>query len=504
MVAASIAIGCGGPGASGDDAEGGESTAGPIDLPTPDFLEPASGELTIPTTRALDIRFDINADPGVTRLVVDGDSVGTLTVPSRVGVIGDGVLQLFIRGAMVAGVHSLALRTPDSVETESSEAVTLFIESVSEPQLRWEAGTTLDHGDALVLGPGAGEAAALGLVIDDGDVAHVRVWAPLGAGWDTAHSRTVGLPGYVPGGTAAGIAIARRLDGGAQRLRVAWRVGSPGTAIDRVEVDWAGDDDGAPVRAFVPDPTWLGAREWTTIDAPLLAGELVLARITALVDAEGAHPGDHTLARLPWSAADTVLPQLVALGPVDVEGVAPVFDTLPAPMIPIGLRLEQTRPAILEIDPVSSAVNLQTSDAMTDDPRWAEVDGPLVTVLGAFRSRFVAGLRRGGTAVLVAAIDDGGGDGGWVRWIELPDDAVASGPIAAAVIDGSVALLVPRGAADTIAITISSETPTVAALGGAACDALVAGPPGVDDAADRVVVACLRERALQLGSVVVE
>ena len=469
----------------------------------PDFLEPANGEIQLETTRFSDLTLDVNASVGATRLLIDGESVGTLTSSSRVGVLADGQLQLFVRGAMVSGVHTLQLRTPDEVETEESEPVSVLVDPAAAPTLRWEAGESLALGESLV--PGATpQGAALGLLIESDGTSSLRVWQARAHGWDTTRSRTVALPGYVRSGVDAAVAIAGRLDGDLASLRVAWRVGDPGTAIATVEVDWMTDDQATEVVGFAPDPAWLGAREWTAIGRPLLAGDLVLAEVTALTDSEHPHPGDQTLAATRWSSVELSTPQIVAVGAVDLLGAQLALDSLPGTSTSIGLRLGRVQPAVLEVDGNSSALGLRPTHAIVDDPRWGEVDGPLLTALGAFGSRIVAGLHRDRNAVLLAWIDDSGANEATVRRVALPDDALAAGSMAVALVSGAVVLLVPRGNADMVAITTTSDAPDTQTLVGLACDAVAAARTAPGNEAASVAVACLHARSLDTVSLGVE
>lgn len=497
-----IALACNVP--SAPDAADESSTGGPVDLPTPDFLEPPGGELHIEITRIDDVRLEVNANVGVTRLEVDGKSRGTLTSPSTIGAFDEGRLQLYVRGAMVAGLHTMLLRTPDAIATETSEPVTVFLDPVTPPALAWEPGAALDEGDALVIG--GGEAGTpLGLVIDDAAGPRLRAWAPAGSGWATDASRTLVLPGHVVDGrtSIADVALARRTDElAAERLRVAWRIGAPGTGIGVVEVAWADVDDGLAITGFAPDPSWLGTREWVEIGRPFLAGELVLAEVTAPLDSEAPRPGDQALAHAPFSTTVLDVPRLVPLGAVDAVGTMHALDTLPGPNVALAVRVDHIRPAVLDVDPITGALGLRaTLDA--SEMRWSETSGPLVTALGAFSSRIVAALDREGEAVTIAWIDDSGRNETLLRRVEL-DGAAAAGPLSAALVAGSVVLLVPRGADDMLAIPTTSTSPVVQTLGGAACDVAVAGRGDPADGASRVGVACLRERSLVVGALVVE
>lgn len=475
-----------------------EST-GAIDLPMPDFLEPANGEVKLDADRIQDVTLDVSAQAGVTRLVLDGESVGTLAAGSTIGELEDHALRLFVRGALVPGAHSLAMRTPDAVDTELSDVVAVFIQPVAVPTWRFESDSaSVAVGDALVVGP-SGPAAALGLVVDDGTTSSLRAWPPDADGWDLDAPRDLALPGHAAAGADAAVAIEHRPGAdGDDRLRVAWTIGRPGMGIGVVEVDWANSDDGVLRSGFTPDATWLGTREWSEIGRPLLAGPLVIAEVTALVDSEQAHPGDAVLAFAPFSSLDHVAPQQLPVGAVDLDRLGHVLGSIPSEAIAIGLRVDHLRPAILEVENTGS-LRFRPSDAVIDDARWDDVEGPLLTATGAFHSRIVAGLHRDRDALVLAWFDDGGSNEPTIRTVAFPDAALATGTPTLALVDGIAVVLVPRGDADALAVTMASDSPVVQTLSGAACDGLAAPRADVGNADARVELACLRARELSVG-----
>ncbi len=474
-----------------------DTTAAPVDLPTPDFLEPPGSELHIDITRTGDVLLDVDVNAGVTRLEIDEHNVGTLTTPSSIGVLDAASLRLYVRGAMIAGLHSMLLRTPDPVATETSELVTVFLDAVPVPTFAWAEDAMLGEGDALIVA-GGDAAVPLGLVVDDIAGPTLVAWAPDGSGWAADRSRTVALPDHVVTGPVADVALAL-----GERLRVAWRLGSPGTGIGVVEVDWDADDSGVPIQGFVPDERWLGMREWIEIRRPMFAADLLLAEIVAPIDTEAPRPGDRTLATTRFSATSLDEPRLLPFGSIDIVGATAALDTLPGPTAALAVRLDHVLPTVIEIDRQTAALGRRPTKIDATEPRWNETDGAMVTALGAFSSRIVAALDRDGDAVVVGWLDDSARTEPAVRRIELPAGAVASGPLVAAMVDGAVVLLVPRGAEDVLAIPTTSTSPTVQTLG-VACDVVVAGRGEPEDAAERVGVACLRERSLVVGALVVE
>lgn len=491
---AACALGCG----AAPPAEGGteDGSTGAVDLPSPDFIGPLDGALELPSTHATGVVLDIDAEPGITQLEIDERNVGTLGIGSSIGVLAQRTLTLFVRGGLVPGTHRLVMRTPDAVETEASDPVMITIVDAAAPALVWESGDALDSGEALVVGAGV-EAAALGLVIVDGGATRVRAWPPGAAGWATDRPRDVAMPGYTHLDAGAAVALSRHVVDDVDRLRVAWRLGTPGDGIAITDVAWDGDDGGDVVVGFVPDASWLGAREWTEIGRPHLVGPLVLAEVLALVDSEQSHPGERTVAFARWSAAGLPIPQVLPIGAEDLDALAAVLDLRPEVEVSLGGRFAGVRPGRLEIG-ADGAVRVPPLRTNLDDPRWGDIDGPLVTSVSAFGSRIVAGLEPGRASVLVAWIDDSGDGSPVLRSVGLPDDTPATGALALARIGGAIAVLVPRGAADMVAIATSDGSAPPATMIGATCDSIVT-PPRQDETIASVEVACLRDGALSFG-----
>lgn len=489
-----------------DDGGSSDDTGGPVDLPTPDFVEPATGEVAIVTTRRNDLVLEVRVDVGVTRLWIDGSPVGTLTSDPRVGSLQSESLALRLRGAMLAGIHTLQLQTPDAVETEASDEVTVTIEAPPDADLSYEPGEPIAEGDGLVVGSGQG-GAVLALVIDTGGTSTLRAWPAVGDRWDTERSSDFVLDGHVPRGRDARVAVSP-MQG--DTVRAAWVAGQPGTSIATSDAVW-GEAATAPRLGFRTGP-WLAGREWIAIERPLLAGPLVLAEIHAPVDTESPRPGDHVIASVPWADFVDRTPAVVPLTGVDLDLGRVVIDTLAIDASVIGLRRASSEPILLEIDASSGSLALFDSAASPSDARWQGVAGPLVTTRGAFDSRFVAGLDDDGTAIVTARIDDGGKSPPVVSRIALPEGRPATAAIAGTVVDGRVIVLVPRGAGGLVAIEISAPEATPRLLD-AACDAVAAVPIVEDAAMDAsddaaggaaIDVACLTARALSIGRLIVD
>lgn len=501
------ALACGGPGGVGDD-DGGSSddTGGPVDLSSPDFIEPASGEVSIATTRIDDLVLEVRADVGVTRLWIDGVSVGTLTGNSRLGVLESESLALRLRGAMLSGIHTLQLQTPDAVETEASDTVTVTVQAPPDAVLAFEPGEVIAQGDALVVGSGdAG--AVMGLVNDAAGTSSLHAWPVFEERWDLTRTVELPLEGHVPRGHDARVTVASVNAATGDRVRAAWVMGQPGTAIAATELAW-GESASAAEIGFRLGP-WIEGREWVAIERPLLAGPRVLAEIQAPVDTESPRPGDRVIASVTYAELAARDPQIVPTGAIDLDLAGVVIDTLAPDAPAIGLRRAASEPVVLEVEASSGNLALKASAVDPADGRWHDVVGPLVTTRGAFDSRMVVGLASDRMAIVVARIDDGGKAPPVVSRIVLPEGRPASANLAATVVDGRVIVLVPRGTDGLVAVEVSAAeaSPRVFET---TCDAVAAVPmvsaasSDVDALAPAAVdVACLAARMLSIGRLVV-
>lgn len=478
------------PGGAGE----GDSSTGPRDQPAPNFIEPAGGELHLDIDRTVDVTLDVSVVLGVTRVELDGDSVGSLTTASRVGAMSDGSLRLFTIGAMTAGHHTLQLRTPDEVSSESSEVVDVFLEAVDSPVLAWSEGEELARGEAL-LRAGAADAGVLALRSDDAVGTTVTLLAATADGWDSTRTRTLGLPGKVMPGSDA-IAVQLRDDGAV--VRAAWVVDAPASALAVITLAW--DEPGAPspIPAMIPDPSWLGGYEWASVAAPTWVGDHLLAEVLAAVDVEQAHAGDRVIGHVRIDGDGMpAAPRKLSLPAVDHDGLVSVVDPLAerAGIDAIGLRRGGRTPIVLELDRAAGTFAARVP-AVVDDAAWSQVQPPLSTVAGAFGSRTVAALGIDGASLQLSWLDDRGGNPGAHAVATFPDDGPASAAPAAVLVGGVVVWLVPRGEAEVLAITGTEGIAAVQPLAGAHCDAIAGPRPRADAPQDAVTLACLRGGSL--------
>ncbi|HWB76587.1 MAG TPA: hypothetical protein VG755_16590 [Nannocystaceae bacterium] len=470
-----------------------ESSGGPIDLPAPDFLEPAGAELHLEVTRDVDVDLDVSGvEQGRTVLAIDGKIVGTL-LGSSLGELSSARLLLYMRGGMVPGQHTIQLSTFDDVETEGSEVVQVFLEPVAAPTIAWEAsGDALADGDALLP-----EGDVLGLVDVSLDPPQLHMWPTDARGWDRTRTRTLALPGLRTREGEGSAAVSARRAG--DRVRVAWRDGVPGAAIMAVDVAWESGDDGDPIAALVPDASWLGAREWVDVVRPVLAGDVLLAELMAPGDAEQPRPGDRVVASVVLASDTPGTPQLVQLGVVDIDRIARVVDPLIAATgssDTLLVRRDRREPIVLDVQRSSHTIRRRSSATVARNERWTALVGVPVATAAAFGSRIVAGLTNGGETLTIGLVSDRGVNE--PALVELALAPAAVGDPALAWVDGVPIVLVPRGDADALAVPITSATPSAQPLAGLACDAIVGPAHALATDEQRGEVACLRARALGL------
>ncbi|MBX7078090.1 MAG: hypothetical protein K1X88_02815 [Nannocystaceae bacterium] len=493
--AAVLAIACHGaaPSAQGEDS----SSTGPIDRPAPDFLEPAGGELHLEVDRTLDVDLDVFATPGVTRLLLDGRSLGTLAPSGPAGELADGRLRLYLRGGLVPSHHTLQLTTPDVVSKEDSEVVDVFVDPVQIPTLQWALGETIGAADALVVG-GSGERGALALI--DRAVAPVQatVLPAAGTGWDPARARTVALPELT---AAAPDAVA--IEGGAAQLTIAWLRGDPATALWLARMAWDEPTQPAAALALQLSSQWLGPYEWAELSTPLLLGDEVFAQALAPRDVETPRPGDRVIVRERLGPAGPAGdPSRLPLPTLDHDALAAVLDPLADAVgrDVFALRRDNHTLALFDRDRERELVDARASHAASDDPVWAEIQPPILQLVGALGSRTAFGLGRDGRSVQALTIDDSGATPVGAAVVPLPDDAPASGAPALALVDGAAVLLVPRGAAEIVVVTTTAGVGVAEPLAGAHCDAVAVPRSDAGNAQAAVAVACLRERTVTMAT----
>jgi hypothetical protein len=460
----------------------------------PDFSEPASGRLDVPLSRVEDVALAVlGIVPGNTRLNIDGRTRGSLDASDPVGSLSADTLTLRLRGAMVAGVHTMVLANSGGEEPLDSRTIEVHLAPVASPPVlvaEMVGEPVLGTG---VLAAGAADRSVLAILDDTIAEAPVLVVAPRAwAGWDLEAARRVSIPGYRRGPEETGLAIAvQRTAAGDDpeddRLRVAWRVGMPGTAIDLLEEAWtSADETTIGVRAFDLDPAVLGAYEHAELDRPALVGDTLVAEALAATDIEAPRPGDRTLLHARLSGAPVAIggaARIVLGDRLDLDAIGPVLDPASvevggAPLL--GARLDGRTPIVLEADPVHGRLSARPTITDGTSRALAGVEGPLASVVGAFGSRSVAGLFAGDPGrVRLVEIDDWGPGGTREHSLgpdALPDPQTATGDLAVGLVAGTAVWLVPYGADVPVhAVIGGGEEPVVQRIDALHCATIAVG-----------------------------
>ena len=486
---------------SSDADEDEDVVLEPKERPTPRFLEPANGVLVLPVTRTADIVLQVSAlTPGFTTLEIDGRSVGTLGKASEVGQLASSQLTLHMGGAMIPGRHTLQLVTPADEEPKRSTPVTvdLKVEPTGNPTLSELQGTGL-FGEALAAS-GVDESGALLLV----DETRAHVLAADGIGWSLEAVRSLELPGFHRSDTCLPAAM-RLPDEAGDRLRLAWRVGLPGSRIDVLETTFEDDAPVQIVSAFELEPALVGAVEHAALDCPALRPRAVLAELLALTDAEHPRDGDRAIVSVAFLGDGLTfgLPKRLGFGEVvDLDHLGPVIDLAAppelAPML-MGARMGQLWPVVIELDAASGTAALRAS-ARHAIPALTALEGPMAMVTGGFGSRTI--VARSDDRLSIVQIDDSTRSLPVVHELASIDER-PSGAVAAAIVGGSPLFVVPMGAdRPAYMVTSSAATPTVRQLDALRCDAVALPVARVANEHATTAVACLREGELHLATLV--
>jgi hypothetical protein len=189
--------------APGDDDVGSDESSGTTGepIPSPDFLNPAVGSFRVDADQTTpEVLVLKNALPGVTQVLLDGYSLGTLDTANPTGSLAADSLSLTLHGALTVGSHTLQLLTPSpdgplySVELEMEVAP-------ADPELTpvWSATLTpgvVGTGDRL-LSSGLGASGLLALISAADSDPEIRLYRADAGGWSTAEPIFMPLEGHV-------------------------------------------------------------------------------------------------------------------------------------------------------------------------------------------------------------------------------------------------------------------------------------------------------------------
>lgn len=474
---------------------------------TPAFLEPASGVLPVPSTRAQDIRLQVaDIDVGATALLVDGQAFGQLGRGHPFGELGEDELVIHLRGALRPGPHRLELVTQTEASVLRSGEITIEINPADAPLLVASEGTAqLDA--RVVAGFGGPVLAAL----DDRDPADPRLTVVRlqPEGWDWADARTVSIEDYVGDARdnvlALSADVTHAFDGSPDRLRVAWRQGNPGRTIALIDAAYDGADlDSFSSTAMTLSTELTGAVEYAEFYAPLLAGDVVLAPMLAATDTEVPRPGDLAVARARLSGVPATAqnPQRLSFGAAqDIDQLGIAIDLAHAEFIgsaTVSARIQGRRSVVLEIGSDDGIATVRPS--RTDDTirTFANTTSALTSVAGAFGSRTVIAVApgAGGRVGLLRADDLSGAEpeAFSLSEAELPPLEGLSGPVTITTLGGAAVALLPFGSAAPVqAIVLTGDAPEVTPLEGLQCTSIAAPAASLGGPDEAVPLACARD-----------
>ncbi len=470
---------------SGDDGDGAadETTtdAAPSPPPAPAFTEPASDQLDVPIDRAQDVVLGvIGSLPGTTRALVDSRSRGTLPATDPFATLTTDALTLRLRGAMVEGSHTLQLVNDGADDPLVSKEVTVNLLPVTPRPLSVEVGDAVLEGRALATS-GHGDDPLL-LVFDQLAVsAPVLHIVPAQDGqWAYELARTIPMFGYQrsPGETGLAASAVRTFDdddGDVDRLRVAWRIGYPGTGIALVDTAWAlADLSTTPVVALDRDDEALGPHEYAELRRPVLLPKSLVVEAFVATDVEAPRPGDHALlqASLAGIPAEVGAFSRVSVGPrADLDHVGAVVDAALGEVDGAGAiaaRMGGVFPVVLVADPGHGRLELAEGILDDLDLAFSTVTGTTTTFAGAFGSRTVVAFDETAAPPLaLARIDDWGLGGASLATAALEQlPPLPTGAPTFGVLDGIPTLVIPYGGeADTYAVRPHDGALVVDALG---------------------------------------
>ena len=514
------------PGGADDDTVGADGSSGDSGeaTPTPDFLNPAVGSFRVDANQTEpEVLVVQDIVVGVTEVLLDGHSLGTLQGDGAVGSLGPDALSLTVHGALTVGSHTLQLltRTPEaplySVELEMKVGAP---EPATRPTWSATLAPELVGTGQILIASGVGAGGLLGLLAAGDPDPELRLYiadpADAARGW-TTDPVLVPLAGHVLLDMSFAPAVSAlaypAVDGGPKSMRVAYNVGLPAAQVVTREVELGADPKVAdPVVAFdLGDALGELQLEWAAFGRPVVLGDALIAELHAAPDAEQPHPGDHRLFASLWRGPAlgwTPPQQIGTAAPADLDalGPAPVLSDIPTDHSnTLAVRLGGAFPALLELSDTGAV-------ALTVPPLTAPLDVSgditLATIVSNFGSRTVAAVDTAGR-VSVSMLETSHGNTprrASPKPATLPG-VPATGALAPGVARGYPFFLVPYGAAAPVQVVASDgENSFVQPLTDLHCDAVALAVTLAGNDPKRAVLpfACLLGEELRLGQIAVD
>ncbi len=513
MLVAGALLACAPP--SGDDEDTESDTEAGEDFEEPEFLEPPGGELRIAVDRTEDVTLAVrDIQPGLTRVFVDGLSLGTAQSSDGWIQLSSETLTIRLTGSMTEGSHTLQMRTAGAEESLDSQEISIDIAAVELTGLSASMRDTVAFEADAIDAHGHGEHGALFGVDLSTDPVSVTVAPASGEGWTLSEAVTLPLAGFdrtdEPRFTLS--AFVQTL-GEDRRLRMAWRTGSEGRALVGTDILWP--PLAVATQSVIDLDDELPGYEYTKLGRPLLLGDTLVVEALLATDVEQPHPGDRTLltARVDPDTARFGSATTSAVGQRrDIDRIAPVRDLLThagGGTPGLAARVAGLRTVAFEIDAVTGTLVERATGASDRFSSLRDGMGPPHVVLGAFASRQASvPLQVDAPSVFLRHFDDrrqGESEDAAPGSAALADITDVTAPVTSTVIGGVPLYLIPQGV-DTPAVGILSAgpTPIVRSLEGLACDEL-AVPVSLDAAiSGSIDVACRRGRDVFLGTLTLD
>jgi hypothetical protein len=494
-----------------DDDDGETDTDGTPDYPAPVIAE-AQDEIRIPVTRADDLVFGVaDVTLGVTRLVLDGLSVGALDNDDRIGTLTADALTLRLTGAMVESTHTIRLRT--LAGTEPIESRELAIRIVPTPT----ASPTASVGDEVVMSTDAIFTAGYdgdGLLVAvdlEATPPVAAVYRGTGTGWNLDAPVGFPLDGlHIDETPRSSVHAHLGAVAGEERVRVVWRAGIEADTIVVADSPWV---EPRPMpREILEVAQIAGSAEYARLGRPLLLGDEVVVEALIASDVEDPRPGDFTLVtvRIAGSPLEAGEPRLATLeGRVDIDQLAPTIDILERIGGPhtFAARVGGMRPVVFTVDRETGELASRFSFANDEVSPLADLALPMVTVLSAFDSRQIFAPLHGGAEgarVLLRHFDDGESNGAIDASPTAEQLAGIGDPTAEAVatlVRGAPIYLVPMGVdAPAYAFVSTGRSPLVVPIEGLRCDEIAVPVTMEANRSGTTSLACRRGRDVSLGT----
>ena len=493
------------------------ATSEPVDTDTsggevfeePEFLEPPNDEVQVPTDRTEDLELLVRGiHPGRTRVLLDGQSLGTGQDPAGLALLSSDQLVVRLRGALVPGNHTLQLRTSTPDELLESAEVALTVLPATEAGL----AASLEDTPAFVAdsldAQGHGTRGVLLGLDTSSDEVTLHLAPATEGGWDLDDAVALPLVDLdLTDEPRFTVSAQLRTIEDAPRVRVVWRTGSEGRRLLGSDMLWP--PSSLHTQELVDlDDTFVDF-EYGRLGRPLLLGDTIVVEALLTRDVEQPKAGDRTLltGHIDPATGRFGVMQASAVGNGrDIDRIEPVRDRLTAVRggTPgLSARVAGLRTVVYEVDASTGTLSERPGGTSDRFGSLSNALGPPQTILGALDSRWVfAPISSDSPGVFLRRFDDR--TNGTSEDISPSANALGAlgdvtAPVVSTVIGGLPVFLVPQGSATPVVALLSAgSNARVLPLEGLACDEIVV--PLSDGEARELEVACRRGRDIYRGA----